>query len=288
MVALAACEPEPHGPALAPVEYVDLDVEVRLNDVDTKYVVGADGVLLHDGALVPGLPTAELHAALDCLVSGCDDYVVGEGGTVLLREGELWTTLDLGLDRDLYDISRIDGSIIVIGDDTLRVWPEYSGPMLGFDPSPPDPEGWGVLRDVFDYVIVGEGGRIYESPDLHEWTRVESGTGEDLLALGLLDEDPTDAQPGELWAVGTGGTVLARRDDGWRPVAVELDVDLIDFADAYVITSARELLRLFADGSHEVVARFDRAPRALQVVGYETPVVTVVGEQGMVARVAIE
>ena len=82
--------------------------------------------------------------------------------------------------------------------------------------------------------------------------------------------------------------LLARLGDGWHAVAVELDADLIDFADGYVITSARELLRLYADGSHELLARFDRHPRALQVLGYEAPVVTVVGEQGMVARVAIE
>jgi hypothetical protein len=290
---VAACGTE--APPLAAVEYDDVGVDVRLNDVDTKYVVGADGVMLLDGALVTGLPTAELHAVLDCLVSGCDDYAVGAGGTVLRRTSagggrtvDVWTVLDLGLDRDLYDVSRIDGSIIVIGDDTLRVWNEYAGPMVGFDPAPPDVAGWGVLRDVFDYVIVGDGGRIYESPDLHEWTRVESGTTEDLLALGVLDEDPTDSLPGELWAVGSSGTVLARRTDGWRDVGVELDADLIDFSAGFVITSDRELVRLFADGTHERVARFDRVPRALQVVGYDAPVATVVGEQGMVARVAIE
>ena len=210
------------------------------------------------------------------------------GGTALLRQNDIWTQIDLGLDRDLYDISRIDGSIIVIGDDVLRVWNEYAGPSIGFDPAPPDPAGWGLLRDVFDYVVVGDGGRIYESPDLHEWTRVDSGTDEDLLALGVLDEDPTDAEPGETWAVGTAGTVLARRAGQWHAVDVELDADLIDFSYGYVITSERELVRLFADGSHERVARFDRTPRALQVAGYEAPVVTVVGEQGMVARVAID
>lgn len=286
-LALMACA-EDRAPELAPVEYVDVGVDVRLNDVDTKYVVGAEGVLLLDEQQVPGLSAAELHAVLDCLVSGCDDYAVGASGTALRREGEVWTQLELGLDRDLYDVSRIDGSIIVIGDDVLRVWNEYQGPTVGFDPARPDGEGWGLLRDVFGYVVVGDDGRIYESEDLHEWTRVDSGTNEDLLALGLLDEDPTDSEIGEVWAVGAGGTVLARRGDGWQRVEVALTADLIDFTDGYAITSERELVRLFADGRHERLARFDRMPRALQVSGYEAPVVTVVGEQGMVARVAID
>ena len=59
---------------------------------------------------------------------------------------------------------------------------------------------------------------------------------------------------------------------------------MLDFAGGYAITSEHELLALYPDETHALVARFDRRPLALAVSRFERVVVTVVGEGGMIAE----
>ncbi len=76
----------------------------------------------------------------------------------------------------------------------------------------------------------------------------------------------------------------ARPADAWAPIDFGLECDLLDYSGGYAITDTRELLRLTDDGGHELLSRFDRTPRALDLAVYERVVLTVVGDAGMIAE----
>jgi hypothetical protein len=260
-----------------------------LHAIDGPLVVGDGGLLLGnaDAAWEVLEPAGDLRAISRCPATDCFDYIVGEQGAAFSGENTGWAPLELGTTRDLFDVAAVDGQVIVVGDEVLRVWNEFEGPGVAFDPVPPDPAGWGVLRDYASGVVVGDGGVIYESEDLHEWVAASSGTTEDLLALGFVDVDPEDAEPAQLWAVGRGGVVLVRGADGWARRDYGLDDDLLDVDAGFVITSGRAVLRLdpsdaSSDGVEEV-AVLDRQPLALEA-GYfaaAEPSIEVVGEAGL-------
>ena len=282
VIGCSETDPQPVEPV-----YLDSPVESALRAVSNKYIAGESGVLLSGGAVIEGLPALTLHGVLDCPISSCPDYAVGEQGLALTRDPDTdtWTVLELGLSPGLalFDIGRYEGDVVVVGD-TVRVWDEWEGPSAGFDPAPPDAAGWGRLHDYLALRAVGEAGTIVSTPDLHVWTRESSGTSEDLLALGFSDDNPNDFDPGELWAVGRAGTVLAEREGEWVALDLGIEVDLLDFAGGYAITGERELLALHPDETHALVARFDHRPLALAVSRFERVVVTVVGEGGMIAE----
>lgn len=290
VASLAACVGDlPECPSATP-RYVDVPSASDLHDVDATMIVGADGSILAgvDFEIQTTGVSGDLRAIERCPISeGCLDYVVGDAGLALAGDDGEWTPIDLGLTADLFDVVRSDAAIVVVGDGVLRVWNEWEGPGAGFDPAPPDPAGWGTLRDISGHVVVGDGGRIYETEDLHTWTRASVDTVADLLALGYVDRDPLDTQPGELWAVGRGGTILVRQPDGWAGLDYGLDVDLLDFDAGFAITSDARVIELRADGSAPTIAELDRQPLALEAFyasGGEL-ILTVVGEAGLVATV---
>lgn len=272
----------------APVEHA-LETEADLFAIDGSVVVG-DGVIVSASTTLE-IPSVTLRALARCAASsGCVDYAVGDGGVayVDLGDDQGWAPVDLGVERDLRDVAVVDDQVIVVGDEVLRVFNAYEGPAVAFDPVPPTPAGWGLLYDYAGHAVVGEGGAIYVSEDLHTWSVVASGTSEDLLALGFVDRDPGDAQPAELWAVGRAGVVLARRGQLWERLDYGLDVDLLDFDAGFVITADARVLRLLDEGEVEAVAKLDRQPHALEAgfFGAAESSIEVVGERGLYVTIA--
>ncbi len=170
-LAMLACEPAaPVTELLAPTYLTpSTALDLDLHAVDSKYIVGERGTLLVN--LEPrSMPSSHaLHGVLDCLVSGCSDYAVGEAGAVWMRaEGSGdWLPLDTWTSHTLRDLARVGEDIIVLGDDYVRVWNEWEGYASGFEPAPPDAAGWGRLHDYLAYTMDGDGGSIFASPDLH-------------------------------------------------------------------------------------------------------------------------
>jgi hypothetical protein len=206
----------------------------------TTLAVGAEGTVVLRGNYERGPDHHEAWTVSDVDLravtvattqAGTQWWVVGDGGfaAVSYDYGESWTPSDLGTTADLHAaltaVGEIQG-VVVVGDEAVRVhrdtWLE-----------PPTPDGgWGQLRGLAQLAdpesrifAVGLGGVIWSTDDpAGAWTAEDSGVDVDLLAVGLLGYDE------ELVAVGAGGTVLLREQDGWRAIESETTVDFIDCA----------------------------------------------------------
>lgn len=216
-----------------PPRSIDLGVDSNLHSVVAPGIaVGAAGTVVAWGS-EPGVETTtvgdvELRGVADA--GGGRWVVVGDGGFAAVSHdlGQAWTTLDLETSADFHAVLAVDESVIVVGDEVVRVvhadntWLEPAAPQAG----------WGQLRAVGSsypdedsgIFAVGLGGVISSTTDPSGvWVAEDSGVGVDLFGVGPLQW--------AIGAVGANGTFLVREDGEWRPIETERTADFIDYQE---------------------------------------------------------
>jgi hypothetical protein len=216
--------------------------------------------------------------------------VVGDGGfaAVTNNSGETWTTLDLGTSADLHAVFTVDDSVVVVGDNVVRVlqaddtWLEPANPQVG----------WGQLRagtspsraagDRRTYVV-GLGGAISSTTDPSAvWVAEDSGAGVDLFAVGPLGQ--------AVAAVGANGTFLVREAGEWSPIETERTTDFVDYLDfdpfGVVLAADGELLQCDQDDLSEGFQHLDRFEGARDLVAQPLNLgLIVVGDAGLAVSI---
>ena len=171
-------------------------------------------------------------------------WVVGDAGTAAVSDrGLTWTPVDLGTNADLYAITSVGSRLVVVGDDVVLLqgvdgtWAEV-----------PAPEGgWGSLRAVHHdgtrVYAVGLSGKVWSAADPSgEWVAENVGTNVDLFDVGTFS--PNYGGSIFVAVVGANGTLLLRDDDGWKSINTQVDVDLVAYEDAGVLTANGDLYEL--------------------------------------------
>jgi hypothetical protein len=216
--------------------------------------------------------------------------VVGDGGfaAVTNNSGETWTTLDLGTSADLHAVFAVDDSVVVAGDEVVRVleaddmWLEPANPQVG----------WGQLRagvslfrnsdDPRTYVV-GLGGAIASTTDPSAvWVAEDSGVDVDLFGVGHLGETVA--------AVGANGTFLVREAGEWSPIETERTTDFVDYLNfdpfGVVLAADGELLHCNQYDLSEGFQHLERIEGARDLVAQPTNIgLIVVGDAGLAVSI---
>lgn len=245
--------------------------------------VGDAGVIVYKDDFDAGIKSvqpvsADLYAVTPDARGG-EALVVGAQGTMLTSlHGGAWSVVDVGTSNDLRAVLQVEQAsrayAIAVGDDVVVVRDQDADAWQTIAP----PEGgWGRLRGVYatDDRIVGVGlaGVIWSTDDPHgSWARDASGTDEDLLAVG--------GSFIELFAVGAGGTLVHRERAGeWRPITLDLDVDLVDIDHDGVVLAADGRLFRIDDAATGIEPLFDVGSRSHALAFYGSSFL-IVGEGG--------
>jgi hypothetical protein len=270
----------------------DLHAVVRAQgSVDTRsysyLAVGAGGTVVGWGEHVDDsrdrfveswvVGDADLRAAWS---DDSDWWVVGDAGMVARSTdlGETWTTVDLGTSSDLHAITSVEGRLVIVGDEVVRVR-DVDGTW--FEPPTPT-QGWGRLRGLHhddDGVwagrtwAVGLDGVIWSTLEPGEaWSAESGGVTADLFAIGRSYYDE------RIVAVGEQGTVVVRDANTWTPVESGTEIDLVGYQYGGVLGAGGQVFELDLPHGLEHVETFD-AGRAFVFDLY----VVVVGDGGMAA-----
>ncbi len=150
---------------------------------------------------------------------------VGDGGTVLVRGAEGWTTRSSGTTADLHAVSQVGGMAIAVGAggvalrsaDPAGVWETWETINTG---TTADLHGAVLIYDVA--VAVGDGVLLRSEDSGASWVPVGLPTGVGVLRAVINNEDRV------LLAVGDGGTAVYSEDGGlsWTMMAIGTEVDL--------------------------------------------------------------
>lgn len=211
-------------------------------------------------------------------------WVVGDAGMAARSSdlGETWTTVDLGTSNNLHGITSVDGRLVIVGDEVVRVRDAENGT---WSEPPTPPQGWGRLRalyhddgggpDVWDLRTwaVGLDGVIWSTLEPGEaWSAESSGVATDLFAIGRSYYDD------RIIAVGEQGTVVVRDTNEWTPVASGTEIDLVGYQYGGVLGAGGQVYELDLHHGLKHVETFDGG-RAF-VFDYT---LVVVGDGGMAA-----
>ncbi len=222
--------------------------------------------------------SADLYAVTPDARGG-EALVVGARGTMLAAlHGEAWSVVDVGTSNDLRAVLQVEQAsrsyAIAVGDEVVVV--RDPGADVWQTLAPPE-GGWGRLRGVYAtderVFVVGLAGVIWSTEDPHgSWARDASGTDEDLLAVG--------GSSVELFAVGAGGTLVHHEQEGdWRPMTLDLDVDLVDIDYDGVVLAADGRLFRIDDTATDVEPLFAVGSRSHALAYYGSSFM-IVGEGG--------
>lgn len=252
--------------------------------------VGDSGVIAYkddfDARLKSVQPvSADLYAVTPDARDG-EVLVVGAQGSLLTStHGGAWSVVDVGTSNDLWAVLHVEQASqaysIAVGDEVVVV--RDQGAAAWATISPPE-GGWGGLRGMYasdkSMHVVGLAGVIWSTDDPHgTWTRDESGTEKDLLAVG--------GSIIEMFAVGAGGTLLQHEQaGGWRPVPIDVDVDLVDIDYDGVVLAADGGLFRINDTATGVEALFDVGSRS-HALGFYGSSFVIVGEGGKMSAMLL-
>lgn len=216
--------------------------------------------------------------------------VVGDGGFAAVSDdfGQTWTTLDLGTSADLHAAFVVSQSVVVVGDEVVRV---VAGDNTWLEPAEVPDAGWGQLRaggssyaapypseDPRTYAV-GLGGVIVSTTDPSGvWVAEDSGVSVDLFGVGPLQ-----------WlvaAVGADGTFLVREAGEWSPIETERTTDFVDYLNfdpfGVVLAADGELLQCDQYDLSEGFQHLDRLEGARDLVAQPFNLgLIVVGDAGL-------
>lgn len=237
--------------------------------------VGGDGdVIRWSGSGWEDVYTGSSHDLFGVTSLGDRTYAVGRYGEILVEEEGTWSSQSSGGDSRLKAVARLDatslvavgqGGAVLIGDGEAwtRLFPEVGGTFraiwsgeaglawaVGDDGAicrradgvwtagelgERDFHGvWGRSADAV--WAVGEDGEIRRHDGAAWSAPLDAGTSADLFAVHGNDA-------GAVWAVGAGGRALRREAEGWATLATGVGVDLLDCwvgADGRVIAVGEE------------------------------------------------
>ncbi len=237
-----------HGAPVAPLLAV-------CEAADGHIAVGQDGLVArYDGVGWGAQPKLVGLDLLGCATGpGGDVVVVGEGGAVLLREGDQWSLAGTVTDRILRAVAWTDAGVIVAAGPQriVRFDDAWTGTKVTFDLH-------GAAASGATAWVAGEGGVILRSEG-PAWVQESAPDDRDLLTMaGLADGHviaagdgvvllrspsgwvdlgaPDDLRyvaadgeaPNDLWLVAEGGALVHRISDTW---VVEYPAEALEFTD---------------------------------------------------------
>ena len=159
------------------------------------------------------------------IFSGGFNYTAGEFNFVFgdpqgVTQWSPPTTLPAGYSADLKSVTLAAGAYVALGADGSVIssadavnWGSNGRVSIASVPvTDLSSIGFAFVSGSPLYLVVGTGGRIYNTPDLANWTQVGVGvTGSDLTLITLLN--------GRFLITGTGGTLLTSPDGStWSPL----------------------------------------------------------------------
>jgi hypothetical protein len=290
---------------------IDLGADSNLHSVGAHGIavgsagtvaVGSEGTVLawtvNWGDGFNSEPVVETSTLTDVELRGVTDagdrrwVVVGDGGfaAVTNNSGETWTTLDLGTSADLHAVFTVDDSVVVVGDNVVRVlqaddtWLEPANPQVGWGQLRAGRAGGPRYADDQRTYVVGLGGAISSTTDPSAvWVAEDSGVDVDLFGVGSLGRTVA--------AVGANGTFLVRNEAGeWSPIETERTTDFVDYLDfdpfGVVLAADGELLQCDQDDLSEGFQHLDRIEGARDLVAQPLNLgLIVVGDAGLAVSI---
>lgn len=253
--------------------------------------VGDAGLIAYkddfDARLVSVRPvSADLYAVTPSAYDG-EVIVVGAHGSMLTStHGGAWTVVDVGTANDLSAVLHVEEAsaahAIAVGDEVIVVRDQDADAWATL---PPPGGGWGQLRGLHATAgrihVVGLAGVVWSTDDPHgTWTREDSGTTEDLLAIGVNNAF-------DLFAVGANGTLLHADPAGqWSPIQIDVDVDLVDIDHDGVVLAADGRLFRIDDAVTGVEPLFDVGARS-HALAFDGSVFVIAGEHGQMSTMLL-
>ncbi len=243
------------GPYYKEKAWADLWGHVTPGGAAELWSCGQDGAILHHTAEewvdASAWPETDIHDLVG--VADGEALAVGDGGFLAQWDGNAWTTLESGTDRDLHGATIVGGVALVVGED---------GTLLQVDGGVVTPVETGLTGDLRGVCEGGDGvlrvcgaGGLVAVRDGETFTLIQTGTVQDLndcfchadgafLAVGALgtalhleagetsttpESVPTAANLrrldgpdfDDLIAVGDNGVVVRRTGGDWEKIRDE-------------------------------------------------------------------
>ncbi len=210
---------------------------------------------------------------------------VGADATVVVgtRGEDTWEASQLDTTAELRSV----GTVSVRGIDTTYIVGDgvmfEHEPSLGrWTPVPAPPGGWGDLLAIGGdgdggVIAIGRGGVVWTtSSSRGPWTREDAGSDADLWTISPLSG-------AEVFVAGADGTLLARHPtDGWRTIAHDLGVDILDLATGVALAADGRVFLPADDGGFDwdPVAELGPGPRVLVHDSVYQPDIVALGDDG--------